>query len=168
MVIGTGTRRRAHIGPRIYFRNPLAITAVLLIVGLFFAVLAGVVWQQQARFAANGVTIQAQVVDKDTGTRVVRNRVQRYHNVSYEFTLEGQTIRSESSIDGALYEQLHLGDSLDVIYLPDNPGQNIPAANQGMLMASILVGAAALWNGAALLYLGKTWVLPFLLTRRAA
>lgn len=168
MVIGTGTRRRMHIGPRLYFRNPILVSVVLLLVGIFFAVIAGAVWQQQASFAANGVTIQAQVVDKDTGTRVVRNRVQRYHNVTYEFTLEGQTIRNESGVDEGQYNALTVGDNLDVIYMPDNPSLNIPAANQGMTMAYILAGAAVLWNGVALLYLGKTLVLPFLLTRRTA
>ena len=166
MMIGTGARRRLHIGPRIYFRNPILIFAVLLLVGVFFGVIAAATWQRQSAYAAEGVTVQALVVDKDSGTRVVRNRVQRYFHLTYEFVVGGQTIRTESGVDEGQYNALNAGDSLDVIYMPDDPGMNIPAANQGMTMAYILAGAALLWNGFALLYLGKTLVLPFLLTPR--
>jgi len=166
MVIGAGSHRRMQIGPRIYFRNPVAIFAVLLLVGIFFGVIAAAAWQRQASYAAEGVTVQAVVVDKETGTRVVRNRVQRYYEVAYEFAAGDQTIRNQSGVDEGQYNALTVGASMDVIYMPDNPGMNIPAANQGMTMAFILAGAALLWNGFALFYAAKT-LLPWLVNRRA-
>jgi len=168
MVIGTGTRRRMHIGPRIYFRNPILIFAVLLLVGIFFGVLGIATWQRQSAYAADGVSVQAVVVDKETGTRMTRNHVQRYFHITYEFAVGDQTIRNESGVDEGQYNTLAVGDSIDVLYMPDDPTMNIPAANQGMTMAYILAGAALLWNGFALFTLGKTLLLPWLMTRRTA
>ena len=156
MVIGTGARRRMHIGPRFVIRNPIITFAILLLVGIFFGVLAAATWQRQSAYAADGVSVQAVVVDKEAGTRLVRNRMQRYFHVTYEFAAGDQTIRNESGVDEGQYNTLAVGNTLDVLYMPDDPTMNIPAANQGMTMAYILAGAALLWNGFAVIYALRT------------
>jgi hypothetical protein len=167
MYVAMRVGRRGRYGKWGRLTNPVAIFAVLLLFGVLWGVFAAAAWQRQSDYATNGVTTQARVVDKDTGTRVVRNSIQRYHRVTYEFTLDGQTIRNESGVDEALYNALNVGDPLDIIYMPKNPSLNIPAANQTMVVAYVLAGIAALWNLVALGYGLRKIILPFAFLRRA-
>lgn len=152
MVIGTGSRRRLHIGPRAYFTHPFAILAVLLLVGIFFAVIAVASWQRQTQYVSEGVAAQAVVVDKDTRTRVIRNRVQRIYEVTYTFEVDGQTIRNERSVDENSYHTLGIGDGIDIVYMPNDPTDNVPASYQSLFLPLLLGGAALLWNGFTVFY----------------
>lgn len=147
-----GTRRAAHISGRAYFTNPLAIFAVLLLVGIFFAVIAFGIVQRQSQYTSEGVAAQAVVIDKDTYTRVNRNNVARYHEVTYEFVIDGQTYRSTNHVDQSAYESLAIGDSLDILYMAHNPADSVPASYQNTILSWAFVGIALLVNGIAITY----------------
>jgi hypothetical protein len=152
MTLHIGTRRRTHFGPRLYFTHPLAIFAVLLVIGVFFAVIAFGVVQRQNQYASEGVATQATVIDKDTYTRSTRNNINRYYEATYQYTVGDQTYTATHNIDRAAYESLAAGDSLDILYMANNPADSVPAGYQNGVLPLVIVGAALLVNGVALGY----------------
>lgn len=152
MTLHIGTRRRMHFGPRLYFTHPLAIFAVLLVIGVFFAVIAFGVVQRHNQYNSEGIAVQAAVTGKDTYTRVNRNNVNRTYEASYQYTVGDQTYTATHNIDSTVWNTLEAGDPLDILYMANNPADSVPAGYQNSLVPTIMVGAALLVNGVALGY----------------
>lgn len=161
-----GTRSRAFAGQRIPLSHPLAIFAVLLLVGILFGVIAVAAWQVQSAYATNGIATQAVIVDKQITSRMTNRGIRYDHNVAYEFSVDGQTIRGGSGIDQTLYNALAIGDGLDILYLSNNPTENIPAGNHSLTLPLLLGIPALIINGIALVYAVRA-LLPWLAGRRA-
>jgi hypothetical protein len=164
--MGTHTRRSAFVGQRIPLTHPLATLAVLVLVGVLFGAIAIAAWQVQSAYAERGVEAQAVVVDKHITTRSTRTGIQHYHNVVYEFSVDGHTYRGESGVDEAKFRALSAGDALDILYLSNNPSENIPAANHSLTLPLLLGVPALMLAVVALAYTART-VLPWWASRRS-
>ncbi len=83
------------------------------------------------------------------------------HVLSYSFTTtDGRSIRTSRAVDLYLWQSLHRGDSVHVVYLPDAPDTNRlegePAAYPADRVAA-LVGVLMVAGGIVLAVLGVRW-----------
>jgi hypothetical protein len=95
---------------------------------LFFAAVFGALALSMAgearRFASEGVTAEAEVLDRERRTRTDSDgsRSTSYY-VTYRFELPGGgTQTNRDSVGSGFYSSVRVGDRVPVVYLPSDPG----------------------------------------------
>ena len=108
----------------------MEILALILVT----AVAAWLLWtrrRREARYrqlAREGVAVDAEITRRFSG-RHPKNRQQRYY-LSYRFeTAPGHVFERQVNVTRAEYEQVEVSGSLEVRYLPEDPGTNHTTAH---------------------------------------
>ena len=134
---------------------PIWFGIPFLIGGIFVAILAFVLLQEELRFGSDGVAVEAIVTgtDRFSGGEDGPSYELRYQ---FEDPQTGFSYFGRSDIDEATYDRTAVGDTVEVTYLPADPNRSRVGSPEPQLLIPLIVfGAAALFIvvGAGLLWL---------------
>jgi hypothetical protein len=93
-----------------------AVVAAVAGVTLLLMLLSGVRWQNYWGLMRSGVETSALVVGKAEDDDGVRT-----YTITHEFEVGGETYRGSTVVSFTTYQDTARGDTLPVVYLPDNP-----------------------------------------------
>lgn len=124
-------------------KRALLIVGGLLLLGLVFAGFSVFMLQQQAKFDAEGVEVQAEIVDLDRRVRAGDRKDDYY--LTYQFTVGEQTFQSRKNITRQAYFRYQDGDPINIIYLQSDPNVSQIASEGNAAMPMIFMVGSVVW-----------------------
>jgi Protein of unknown function (DUF3592) len=118
--------------------------SILFVIGTLLLAVAGSNLYEERRFTSEALTASGTVVRKEVRTTTSRRRATgtrtrtQHYDVEYRFAVGDKTFEGQGAISEDAWRQLREGDSIAVLYLPNDPAVNRPPGSNRWIPSAML------------------------------
>lgn len=121
---------------------PLLITGSLLMMGLVGVARSITLWSAWNTLQQDGIAAEGTIIALNDNQPFGSN-----YRATYEYQREGVLTTQEERVPRRTYRRMEVGQTLDVLYMPDNPLTSIADNDSGLILFTVTTG---LWVAGSL------------------